>query len=284
MPILPSLQRSQTRPQSPEHHASSALSSEKPDRTTVPRAPCQFRPLFKETRQDHSPQSTMPVLPSLQRSQFCPLLREARQDHSPQSTMPVLPSLQRSQIGPQSQEHHASSALSSEKPDRTTVHIEHHANSALSSEKPDRTTVHIEHHASSTLSSEKPDRTTVPRAPCQFCPSLQRSQTGPQSPEHHASSAPIFREARFRTTVSSEHHASSGPQSLQSTMPILPLSSEKPDRTTVLRAPCQFCPYLQRSQTGPQSPEHHASSALSSAAVAPWSNATRTAVDNTEDL
>ena len=37
--------------------------------------------------------------------QFCPLFRETRQDHSPQSTSTVLFPLQRNQTGPQSPEH-----------------------------------------------------------------------------------------------------------------------------------------------------------------------------------
>ena len=124
---------------------SSAPSSGKPDRTTVPRACSTLLPPLQriETRS----QSVKHVL------QFCRLFREARQDHSPmfyssasssekpdRTTVPcstVLPPLQRSQTGPQShvlqfcrlfrearQDHSPmfySSAASSEKPGRTTV-------------------------------------------------------------------------------------------------------------------------------------------------------------------
>ena len=112
---------------------SSAPSSENQDRTTVPRT-CstvllplrriktgpqspehvlQFCPLFRESRQDHSPRSTFSGSALSSENQdrttvpkhvlgFCPLFREASLDHSPQSTF-------------------CSSALSSEKQDRTTV-------------------------------------------------------------------------------------------------------------------------------------------------------------------
>ena len=153
--VMPPLQRIKTGPQSPGHvlqlcplfresrqdHSTQGMSysyapsSENQDRTTVPRA-CstvmpplqriktgpqspghvlQLCPLFRESRQDHSPQgmfynyapssenqdrTTVPracptVMPPLQRIktgpqspghvlQLCPLFRESRQDHSPQ--------------------------------------------------------------------------------------------------------------------------------------------------------------------------------------------------------
>ena len=96
---------------------SSAPSSEKPDRTTVPRA-C-FTALLPLQRNQTGPQSPEHVL------QLCSLFRETRQDHSPQSMF-----------------------------------------------------------YSSAPSSEKPDRTTVPRACFIALLPLQRNQTGPQSPEH----------------------------------------------------------------------------------------------------
>ena len=104
----------QTGPQSPDHvlqffrlfretrqdHSpqsrfySSSPSSEKSDRTTVPRAGSTVLPPLQ--RNQTEPQSPEQVL------QFCPLFRETRQDHSPQSRF-------------------YSSAPSSEKPDMTTI-------------------------------------------------------------------------------------------------------------------------------------------------------------------
>ena len=112
--VLSPLQRNQTGPQSPEHilqfcplrretrqdHSpqstfySSVPCLEKPDRTTVPRAHSTV--LSPPQRNQTGPQSPEHIL------QFCPLFRETRQDHSPQSTF-------------------YSSVPSAEKPDRTTV-------------------------------------------------------------------------------------------------------------------------------------------------------------------
>ena len=103
---------------------------------------------------------------------------------------------------------------------------------------------------SSVPSSEKPDRTTVPTARSTVLSPLQRSKTGPQFPEHVLQFCPLFREAR-------QDHS---PQStFYSSVP----SSEKPDRTTVPRARSTVLSPLESSQK---------------AAVAPWSNAARTAV------
>ena len=75
-------------------------------------------------------------------------------------------------------------------------------------------------------------------------------QTGPRSPEHVLQFCPLFREDR-------QDHS---PQSMfYSSAP----SSEKTDRTTVNRARSTVLPPLQRSKN---------------TAVAPWSNAARTAV------
>ena len=96
--VLPPLQRIKTGPQSPEHvlqfcplfresrhnHSprstfySSAPSSENQDRTTVPRARSTVLPPHQRIKT--GPQSPEHVL------QFSPLFRESRQDNSPQST------------------------------------------------------------------------------------------------------------------------------------------------------------------------------------------------------
>ena len=95
-----------------------------------------------------------------------------------------------------------------------------------------------------------PDGTTVPRTCSAVLPPLKRRQTGPQSPEHVLQSCLLFREDR-------QDHS---PQSMfYSSAP----SSEKTDRTTVNRARSTVLPPLQRSKN---------------TAVAPWSNAARTAV------
>ena len=56
--------------------------------------------------------------------------------------------------------------------------------------------------------SEKPDRTTVPRACTTVLPPLQRSQTGPQSPEHVLQFCPFFREARQDHSPQSMYYSS----------------------------------------------------------------------------
>ena len=103
---------------------------------------------------------------------------------------------------------------------------------------------------SSALSSEKPDRNTVPRPCSTVLPPLQRSKTGPQSPQHVLQFCSLVREARQDHSPQSTFYSSAP-------------SSEKQDRTTVPRACSTDMPPLQRSKT---------------AAVAPWSNAARTAV------
>ena len=84
-----------------------------PDRNTVPRA-CSIvlPPLQRSNTGPHSPGHVL---------QFCPLFREARQDHSPQGMFYSLSPLQRSQTGPQFPGHVLQSSPSSEKPDWTTV-------------------------------------------------------------------------------------------------------------------------------------------------------------------
>ena len=116
--------------------------------------------------------------------QFCPLFREARQDHSPQNTF-----------------------------------------------------------YSSAPSSEKQDRTTVPRTRSTVLPPLQRSKTGPQSPEHVLQFCPLCREARQDHSPQNTFYSSAP-------------SSEKQDRTTVPRERSTVLPPLQRIKTGPQSPEN----------------------------
>ena len=117
---------------------------------------------------------------------------------------------------------------------------------------------------SSASSSEKPDRTTVPRACSTILSLLQRSKTGPQSAEHVLQFCPLFRVASKTVLQSSEHilqfcplfrkaRQDHGPQSMYYSSAA---SSEKQDSTTILRTCSTVLPLLQRSKTGPQSPEH----------------------------
>ena len=103
---------------------------------------------------------------------------------------------------------------------------------------------------SSAPSSEKQDRTTVTRAPSTVLSPLQRSKTGPQSPEHVLQFCPLFKGARQDHSHQSTFYSSAP-------------SSKEQDRTTVTRARSTVLPPLQRNKK---------------AAVAPWNNATRTAV------
>ena len=96
---------------------------------------------------------------------------------------------------------------------------------------------------SSAPSSEKPDRTTVPRACTTGLPPLQRSKTGPQSPEHVLQVCPLFREARQYYNPQSMFYSSAP-------------SLEKQGRTTFPRACTTGLPPLQRSETVLQSSEH----------------------------
>ena len=73
---------------------------------------------------------------------------------------------------------------------------------------------------SSALSSEKPDRTTVPRACSIVLPPLQRSQTGPQYPEHVLQFCPLFREGGQDHRTQSKFYSSAP-------------SSEKPEGSSV---------------------------------------------------
>ena len=95
---------------------------------------------------------------------------------------------------------------------------------------------------SSAASSEKQDSTTILRTCSTVLPLLQRSKTGPQSPEHVLQFCPLFREARQYYNPQSMYYSSAP-------------FSEKPDRTTVTRACPTVLPPLQRSQTdhSPQS-------------------------------
>ena len=88
-----------------------------------------------------------------------------------------------------------------------------------------------------------PDRTTVPRAGSTVLPPLQRSQTGPQSPEQVLQFCPLFREAIQDHSPQSRFYSSAP-------------SSEKPDRTTVPRACSTLLPPLQRIKTRSQSVKH----------------------------
>ena len=140
----------------------------------------------------------------------------------------------------------------------------------------------------SASSSEKQDRTTVPTACSTVLPPLQRSKTGPRSPQHVLQFCLLFREARqdhsphsmfYSSPSSSEKQdRTTVPTTCSTVLPsskkqdrttvptacstVLP-SSKKHDRTTAPTACSTVLPPLQRSQK---------------AAVAPWSNTARTAV------
>ena len=92
----------------PRAGSSSASSSENQDRTTVPRAGSSY--VLSSENQDRT---TVPRA----RSTVLPLFREPRQDHSPQSMFYSSAPLQRSQTGPQSLEHVLQFCPSSEKPE-----------------------------------------------------------------------------------------------------------------------------------------------------------------------
>ena len=190
------------------------------DRQTGPQSPehvLQFCPFFKEPRQDHSPMfySSAPSSEkqdrtTVPRARFIVLPPPPPPPKNPdRTTVPcstVLPSLQRSKTGPQS--HILQSPPPPlETPDRTTVP------SACSTVLPPLRrgpTVPQSHvlqfyplfretrqdrspmFYSSAPSSEKPDRTAVPCST--VLPSLQRNQTGPQS--HVLQLCPLFREAK----------------------------------------------------------------------------------------
>ena len=90
---------------------------------------------------------------------------------------------------------------------------------------------------------------TIPRAGSTVLPPLQRNRTWPQSPEQVLQFCPLFRETG---------HGHSPQSMFYSSAP----SAEKPDMTTIPRPCSTVLPPLQRNKN---------------AAVAPWSNAERTA-------
>ena len=147
--VLPPLQRIKTGPQSPEHVL-------------------QFCPLFRESSQDHSPQSMF--------YSSAPFSENQDRTTVPRACPTVLPPLQRNQTGPQSPEHvlHFCPLFRESRQDLSPL-----------------STLH-----SSAPSSEKPDRPTVPRAGYTLLPPLQRIKTGPQSPKHVLQFCPLFRETR----------------------------------------------------------------------------------------
>ena len=142
-----------------------------PDRTTVPRACSTAMPPLQTTKT--GPQSPEHVL------QFFPLFREARQDHSPQSMFyRVLSPLQRIKTRPQFPEHVLQSSVpSSENQNKTTV------TRACSTEFCPLFREARQDHSHQSMfysyfpSSEKQGRTTVPRAcSTEFCPLFRESK------------------------------------------------------------------------------------------------------------
>ena len=167
-----------------------------PDRTTVPRARSTVMPPLQRSGQDKAtvPRTCSTVMPLLQRiktgpqspgnvPRFCPLFRESRQDLSPQNTF-----------------------------------------------------------FRCALSSENQDRTTVPRACSTVMPPLQRSKTGPQSPEHVPQFCPLFSEA-----------GKTRPHYPERVLQLCPLFREaRQDHSPRVRS--TVMPPLQRSKTGPLCP------------------------------
>ena len=186
--VMSPLQRSKTRPQSPEH---------------VP----QLCPFFRESRQDHSPQSTF--------HSYAPSSENQDRTTVPRVRSTVMPLFQRIKTGPQSPEYVPQLC-----PLFRVARQGHSPQNTFLSYAP---------------SSENQDRTSIPRAHS----TVQRSQTGPQSPEHVLQLCPFFRVAR-------QSHSPRG------TFCSYDLSSEKQGRPIV---PIRHST-VKRSQTGPQSPEH----------------------------